>query len=233
MTEKLTKVPKRGILKGSISFERREADPTRSKSPHFDENNILATLHPADKDYGFMKIKEPKTPYGYGSGAEEEEQNLLNNDCSENSNSSLVISDCAKKLQQEQLDPNLLAAKIASEGHKSPREKRYSGASADEEDLELLSDEQKEKRRQFEQKRKAHYNEYYAVKMARQLMASDEEDEKETEENEAATSNQGVMTGAVLMGEKQSVTKTTESSLETNHASTDIDNNHTSKEDSK
>ena len=69
--------------------------------------------------------------------------------------------------------------------------------------------------------------------MARQLMASDEEDEKETEQILAATPNQGVMTGAVLMGEKQSVTKTTESSLETNHASTDIYNNHTSKEDSK
>ena len=158
---------------------------------------------------------------------------MLNNGSSENSTSSLVISGCAKKLQQEQLDANLLAAKIAAEGHKSPRERRSSGASADEEDLELLSDEQKEKRRQFEQKRKAHYNEYYAVKMARQLIASEEEDEKETEQNEAGTSSQEVMTGAVLMGEKQSVTKTTESSRETNYASTDIDNNHTSKEDSK
>ncbi len=38
------------------------------------------------------------------------------------------------------------------------------------EDLQLLSPEERDRRKKFEQKRKMHYNEFYAVKMARQLM---------------------------------------------------------------
>lgn len=162
MAENLTKVPKRGILKQSSSFElgSDESAPKCMKEPHFDESNILATLHPADKDYGFMKIDEPKTPFGNYDSDDETEH-------------------------RDELDANLLAAKITAEGHKGPRPRRISEPSADEEDLALLSPQERENRNKFEQKRKAHYNEFHAMKMARAMMdeeLDEEESEKETGE---------------------------------------------------
>lgn len=55
-----------------------------------------------------------------------------------------------------------------------------------------------EKRKIFEMKRKQHYNEYYAVKLARKLMEDDdEEDEDDCEEDESKKStgkDEGVST---------------------------------------
>ena len=64
----------------------------------------------------------------------------------------------------------LVFSRIAQDGSKGPRPRRISEPSGDEEDLQLLSPEERDRRKSFEQKRKMHYNEYYAVKMARQLM---------------------------------------------------------------
>ena len=64
------------------------------------------------------------------------------------------------------------------------RPRRMSEPSADAEDLKLLSPEEREHRRKFEEKRKMHYNEFQAVKMARQLMDEEEEEEDEDEEDD-------------------------------------------------
>ena len=58
-------------------------------------------------------------------------------------------------------------------------QRRMSEPSGDEADLSLLSPEERDQRRKFEQKRKAHYNEFYALKMARQLIAQEEEEEED------------------------------------------------------
>uniref|UniRef100_A0A2K5QYR4 Protein phosphatase inhibitor 2 n=1 Tax=Cebus imitator TaxID=2715852 RepID=A0A2K5QYR4_CEBIM len=59
--------PIKGILKNKTSMTSSmvaSAEQPRAKKPQKrDERNLLATYHPADKDYGFMKIDEPSTPY--------------------------------------------------------------------------------------------------------------------------------------------------------------------------
>merc|ERR1712156_1289413 len=162
MAENLALTPKRGILKPSKSFEERKVDGVK-RNITLDESNILLTLHPENKDYGLMKIDEAKTPYHVASDDEDDEDAETDEE-----------SDVTKR---SSVDPKMLSDKLAAE---RLRLRRYSRSpSADKEDLELLSPEEKERRKQFELKRKAHYKEYYAVKVARELMESDEDSEKE------------------------------------------------------
>ena len=112
------KVPKKGILKTKDTSRHHVADaPLR-----FDEMNILATLHPVDKDYGHMKIDEPKTPYERGSFQTEDED--------------------------QELDSQALAEKLA-DVERNPVDKRELSFDSDDETCNL-STEEKEHRKKFE-----------------------------------------------------------------------------------
>lgn len=117
--------------------------------------NILQTLHPPDKDYGFMKIDEPKTPYSYQEG----EEVAAGSETGEASSSGI-------KPVVQTLDPEAVIQKInAKERRLSIDDSAAFGHDGDEdEDDENLTEEEKQKRKEFEAKRKSHYNEFQVRK---------------------------------------------------------------------
>ncbi|CAH8872789.1 unnamed protein product, partial [Trichobilharzia szidati] len=131
----------KGILKKS-SVEQRQ------KSFQWDESNILATYHPADKTYGHMKIEEPKTPYVF-----ESEDNV--------GKPSFSPEDLAARL----------AATVEDPEKQLPR-------------TTVLGNEDEEHQRRFREKRKQHYNEFLAVKLAKENLRNDDDDEEVEEKNE-------------------------------------------------
>jgi protein phosphatase inhibitor 2 len=166
MAENLKKRPAKGILKSSTSFEKQEQAAAkqaaaRHKETKWDEMNIMATLHPADKDYGHMKIEEPKTPYNWANDEGHE---------------SMDVSD------GKGINAIALAEKISSEANSLPTVCQEPEESEEEEEPE--GPEEKAKRKTFESKRKMHYNEFQAVKLARKLMEEDEEEDEEDDDDD-------------------------------------------------
>jgi protein phosphatase inhibitor 2 len=173
MAENLKKRPAKGILKSSTSFEKQEqalkqTSSSRQKETKWDEMNIMATLHPADKDYGHMKIEEPKTPYNWANDEEHE---------------SMDVSD------GKGINAIALAEKISAEANLLPTVCQEPEESEEEE--EPVGPEEKVKRKHFESKRKMHYNEFQAVKLARKLMEDEEEEDEEAEDDQDDDGEEG------------------------------------------
>ncbi|KAF4097971.1 protein phosphatase inhibitor 2 [Onychostoma macrolepis] len=186
--------PIKGILKNKSSIKARPEEPVQDipeqgapfsseddpqkKSQKWDEMNILATYHPADKDYGLMKIDEPSTPYHRMVGDDEDEGALSDSD----GNTVLPGDDLAKKL----------AEAAAAEGTGSRFMEEPEEESSEEEEEELSPEEQVRKK-QFQMMRKMHYNEGMNIKLARQLIASElEEEEDEDEEMKDDTETEDI-----------------------------------------
>ncbi|XP_068001715.1 protein phosphatase inhibitor 2 isoform X3 [Melanerpes formicivorus] len=154
---------------------RDEDEPEHGKkSQKWDEMNILATYHPADKDYGKMKIDEPSTPYHSMVGDDDED----------------AVSDSESN---EPLKADVLSKKLAAaaEGEGPKVIARQEQSSEEEEEDDELTPEEREKKKQFEMKRKMHYNEGRNIKLARQLIAKElhgeeEEDDEDEEMHDAA-----------------------------------------------
>nr|XP_004042937.3 protein phosphatase inhibitor 2 family member B [Gorilla gorilla gorilla] len=131
------------------------------KSQKWDEINILATYHPADKGYGLMKIDEPSAPYHSMMGDDED-----------------AYRDTETT---EAMAPDILAKKLAAAEGLEPKYRIQEQESSGEEDSDL-SPVEREKKRQFEMRRKLHYNEGLNIKLARQLISKDLHDDDEDEE---------------------------------------------------
>ncbi|XP_064227710.1 protein phosphatase inhibitor 2-like isoform X1 [Aotus nancymaae] len=164
--------PIKGILKNKISrtssmvatseqSRARLREELSKKSQKWDEMNILATYRPANKDYGLMEIDKPNTPY-HGLMGDEEDA-------------------CSDAETTETVAPDILAKKLAAAQGSEPKCLVQEQDSSGEEDSNL-SAEEREKRRQFETKRKLHYNEGLNIKLARQLISEDLHDDEEDEE---------------------------------------------------
>lgn len=168
-----TSISHKGILKkgGSKDIEpsvdhSADSASNQQKNMHWDEMNIIATYHPADKDYGLMKVNEPSTPYHHPGELEDEEDP----NCSD------------MPIDFDDLKEKLVHGKETLPGYLSKRRDSNEGTIQDEDDESLRN-------AQFESHRKSHYDEFKMAQLLRsQLQDEDEEESQDTASNKAGQS---------------------------------------------
>ncbi|KAM4675403.1 protein phosphatase inhibitor 2-like isoform 2-T2 [Discoglossus pictus] len=123
----------------------------RKKSQHWDEMNILSTYHPAEKDYGFMAVDEPDTPYNRRPVSCEETPPMG---------------------RRSPLNPTMLADRLASEEGKTPKVIQK---------LRIEETEVEEDRVNFDflQKRQHHYDEGIIFRQHHVLSDDDDDDDED------------------------------------------------------
>ncbi|XP_004690177.1 PREDICTED: type-1 protein phosphatase inhibitor 4-like [Condylura cristata] len=166
--------PIKGILKNkggsvasSVAGSAQQSSGTipemqRKKSQKWDESSILATYRPAYGDHDLMKVNEPGVPY---SGVQDD---------SEDGVSDLEIKEMNRDLLAKKLTATDTSQPVCQTGGLESRSPHTTS--------QIIL--RQEKQREFEMKRKLHYNEGLNIKLARQLISTDFQNEEAKDENE-------------------------------------------------